>query len=239
MFDGVMRRPRTERADGERLPSRFISDAETFEHVTVYALDTGSMLVVELATALILARPVRNLGDRRRRAATRHHVARDAAHAGTGRQRRTPPGRTRRADRDADPRACQRRPAGTWSFCDRGRAPAPGGGSPGLGASRESAHLRGARKARPIAVVVAAAFARSYHAGTLLTLYLLAARASTASTASSVSVSACNPSAKPSTAASISWATVPGRSRRGIDWGKPPSAPASRTLVTTVASAPP
>jgi hypothetical protein len=42
-----MRRPASERAGGEGLPSRFISDVETFERVTVYALDTGSMLAVE------------------------------------------------------------------------------------------------------------------------------------------------------------------------------------------------
>ena len=53
MFDGAMRRPAAE-GEGEGLPSRFVSDVETFERITVYLLDTGSMLVVELVTALVV-----------------------------------------------------------------------------------------------------------------------------------------------------------------------------------------
>lgn len=53
MFAGVTRRPLAERLPREGLPSRFISDAETLERVTIYVLDTGSMLVVELGAALV------------------------------------------------------------------------------------------------------------------------------------------------------------------------------------------
>lgn len=177
MFDGVMRRPRTERADGEGLPSRFISDAETFEHVTVYALDTGSMLVVELATALILlglfepwaiAVVVPLL-------ATTWLVTRrmqePAASAGQQRQEELEEltGTLTHGLAKGGPQARGR----FATVADRLlRAEVHLGW-----VQAANLHISGAlAKLGPIAVVVAAAFVGSYHAGTLLTLYLLAAR---------------------------------------------------------------
>jgi ABC-type bacteriocin/lantibiotic exporter with double-glycine peptidase domain len=52
MFGGVQARPRAD-LEASGLASRFISDVETVELVTVGALDSGSMLLVELVTAVI------------------------------------------------------------------------------------------------------------------------------------------------------------------------------------------
>jgi ABC-type bacteriocin/lantibiotic exporter with double-glycine peptidase domain len=52
MFAGLQARPPAE-IEASGLASRFISDAETVERVTVGALDSGSMLVVELVAAMI------------------------------------------------------------------------------------------------------------------------------------------------------------------------------------------
>ena len=179
MFDSVMRRPASERADSEGLPSRFISDVETFERVTIYALDTGSMLVVELATALIvlgLMEPWAILVVVPLLAATwlvTRRMQEPAASAGQQRQeqleeltgtltrelgRNRRPGRRAPASRPWPSGCCARR-------CTSAGCRPPTCTSPGALA-----------KLGPIAVVIAAASAGSYHAGTLLTLYLLAAR---------------------------------------------------------------
>lgn len=52
MFDGVRRRRSAER-DLSGIPSRFISDAQTLDSITVSILDTGSMLLVEFGSAVI------------------------------------------------------------------------------------------------------------------------------------------------------------------------------------------
>jgi ABC-type bacteriocin/lantibiotic exporter with double-glycine peptidase domain len=52
MFAGLQARP-PEQIEASGLASRFISDAETVERVTVGAIDSGSMLVVELVAAVI------------------------------------------------------------------------------------------------------------------------------------------------------------------------------------------
>lgn len=179
MFDGVMRRPPTERANTEGLPSRFISDAETFERVTIYALDTGSMLLVELVTALLLLglfepwaipvvlpllaatwlvtrrmqEPAATAGQQRQEQLEEltGTLARELAGSGGSQARRrfmTVAERLLRAEVHLG-----------WI-------------------QAANVHLSGMlAKLGPIAVVIAAASAGSYHAGTLLTLYLLAARA--------------------------------------------------------------
>lgn len=52
MFDGL-RRKRSPDADLSGIPSRFISDAQTLDSITVSILDTGSMLLVEFASAAV------------------------------------------------------------------------------------------------------------------------------------------------------------------------------------------
>ncbi len=179
MFEGFMRRPAAARADAEGLPSRFVSDAETLERVTVSVLDTGSMLLVELGAALValglmepLAIPVVVPLLGLTWAVTRR-MQEPAATAGQARQERL------------------EELTGTLS------RELPGAGGPPARARFERAaerllhaevrlgwvqaantHLSGAlAKLGPIAVVVVAASAGGYRAGTLLTLYLLAARA--------------------------------------------------------------
>jgi ABC-type bacteriocin/lantibiotic exporter with double-glycine peptidase domain len=52
MFAGALRQARAGK-DTTGLPSRFISDAETLEEVTLYLLDTGSMLVVSFVSSVV------------------------------------------------------------------------------------------------------------------------------------------------------------------------------------------
>ena len=171
-------RPAVQQTEG--LPSRFVSDVETVERITVYALDTGSMLIVELGTALVvlgLMEPWAILVVVPLFAAT---WLANSAHAGTGRERRpAAPGAARGTDRNA----CTRTGRNGWSgranpLSDRGRAAAARGSPSRPGAQAANLHISGVlAKLGPIAVVIAAASVGSYQAGTLLTLYLLAARA--------------------------------------------------------------
>jgi ABC-type multidrug transport system fused ATPase/permease subunit len=178
MFDSVMRRPASERADSEGLPSRFISDVETFERVTIYALDTGSMLIVELATALVvlgLMEPWAILVVVPLLAATwlaTRRMQEPAASAGQQRQEQLEEltGTLTRDLGGTGDRAGRTRFATVAERLLRAEVH--------LGwVQAANLHISGAlAKLGPIAVVIAAAFAGSYHAGTLLTLYLLAAR---------------------------------------------------------------
>jgi ABC-type bacteriocin/lantibiotic exporter with double-glycine peptidase domain len=52
MFEGAARRAQAGE-DVTGLPSRFISDAETLEQVTLYLLDSGIMMLVSFAMALV------------------------------------------------------------------------------------------------------------------------------------------------------------------------------------------
>jgi len=179
MFDGVMRRPPFARTDTDGLASRFVSDAETFERITVYLLDTGSMLVVELATALValgLLEPwaipvvVPLLG------ATwlvTRRMQEPAASAGRRRQEELEQltgTLTRELSGSATPAARTRFKTVAERLLHA---------EVRLGwVQAANLHLSGAlAKLGPIAVAVVAAQAGGYRAGTLLTLYLLAARA--------------------------------------------------------------
>jgi ABC-type multidrug transport system fused ATPase/permease subunit len=179
MFEGVMRRPAAERTDTEGLPSRFISDAETFERVTIYALDTGSMLLVELVTALLLlglfepwAIPVVLPLLAATWLVTRR-MQEPAATAGQQRQEQL----------EELTGTLARELAGSGGSQARSRfmtvAERLLRAEVHLGwVQAANVHLSGMlAKLGLIAVVIAAASAGSYHAGTLLTLYLLAARA--------------------------------------------------------------
>jgi ABC-type multidrug transport system fused ATPase/permease subunit len=179
MFDGAMRRMPQDRRDAEGLPARFVSDVEAFERVTVYLLDTGSMLLVELATALVVlglmepwAIPVVAPLLVATWFATRR-MQEPAARAGRVRQEELEEltGSLTRELRGAGGPEARARFA---SVSERLRV-----AEVRLGwVQAANLHISGAlAKLGPIAVVVAAAWAGGYKAGTLLTLYLLAARA--------------------------------------------------------------
>ena len=178
MFDGIMRRRRAERADTEGLPSRFISDAETFEHVTIYALDAGSMLIVELGTALVVlglleawAIPVVGPLLATTWLLTRR-MQEPAASAGQQRQEQL----ERLTGTLAGELAADGGSEGRSRFATAAERLL--GAEVRLGwVQAANLHISGAlAKLGPIAVAISAAFAGSYRAGTLLTLYLLAAR---------------------------------------------------------------
>jgi ABC-type multidrug transport system fused ATPase/permease subunit len=179
MFDGVMRRPARERSGSEGLPARFVSDVETFERVTVHLLDTGSMLVVELATALVVlglmepwSIPVVVPLLVATWFATRR-MQEPAAHAGRVRQEELEEltgSLARELRGNGGPEARERFATVSERLL---RAEVRLGW-----VQAANLHISGAlAKLGPIAVVVAAAWAGGYRAGTLLTLYLLAARA--------------------------------------------------------------
>ncbi len=179
MFDGVRRRPALDRESAEGLPSRFVSDAETFEQVTIYALDMGSMLGVELVAALVLLGLLEPF-------AIAVVVPLLAVTWFVARRMQEPAaraGRTRQEALEALTRTLAQELAGS--------APDGGGRSRFAAVAERLLHaevrlgwvravnLHGSgalAKLGPLAVVVAAAYSGGYRAGTLLTLYLLAAR---------------------------------------------------------------
>ena len=178
MIEGALVRARRSE-DTAGVPSRFISDAETLERATLSILDTGSMLGVEFVSALValgtlepwslpVVAPIL--------AATwlvTRRMQEPAASAGQRRQEELET-MTRSLVEELD------------------RSDEPGGvGRFRVAAERllraevrygwlQALNLQGSgglAKLGPIAVVVAAAFAGSHHAGTLISIYLLAQRA--------------------------------------------------------------
>lgn len=176
MFDGAIRRAQMGE-DVTGLPSRFISDAETLEQVTLYLLDTGLMMLVSFGMALVaiellqpwsvvvvvpalagiwlltrrMQRPVASAGQRRQEELERmtDSVSRELA-------------------RSADPKAPSRFRASAEGLMDA---------EVRLGWLR-AINLQGSgglASLGPIAVVVAAAFVGTNQIGTLISLYLLAA----------------------------------------------------------------
>lgn len=179
MFAGVGRRPRAERPDLEGLSARFVSDAESVERVTVYVLDVGSMLAVELGTALVAlglmdpwAIPVVVPLLALTWLVTRR-MQEPVARAGEARQEELEEltATLARELPEADDRAAQTRFAAAAERLQRAEVR--------LG-WLQAANLHGSgaiAKLGPIAVVLVAATSSGRPAGTLLTLYLLAARA--------------------------------------------------------------
>ena len=178
MFDGAVRRHAGGREDASGLPSRFISDVETVERLTVSVLDVGSMMLVEFGSALValaLLEPLTVAVVAPMLALTWFVTRRMQEPAATAGQRR----------QEELERLTESIARGLESD----------GGAAGKGRFREAAEslLRaeirvgwlqaanregsaGLAKLGPIAVVVAAAFAGNYKAGTLISLYLLAQR---------------------------------------------------------------
>lgn len=178
MFDGALARARRGE-DTTGLTSRFISDAETVERATLSILDMGAMLLVEFVSALVAlgklepwTLPVVAPVLAGTWAVTRRMQA-PAARAGQRRQEELETlthsiveglGRTADAGALARFRVAAERLLGAevrygWLQAFNLQ------GSGGLA------------KLGPIAVVVAAAFAGSHQAGTLISIYLLAQRA--------------------------------------------------------------
>jgi ABC-type multidrug transport system fused ATPase/permease subunit len=178
MFDGAARRRRDPAEDASGLPSRFISDAETIERVTVSLLDSGSMLLVEFVSALVALALLEPL--------TVAVVAPMLAAIWVVTRRTQEPAATAGQHRQEELERMTRSIVGEL---DRGVDPQAKGRFRAAAERLLSAEVRygwlqaanrqgsgGLAKLGPIAVVVAAAFAGNYKAGTLISLYLLAQR---------------------------------------------------------------
>jgi len=179
MFEGLMRRPADDRAEVNGVASRFVSDAETFERVTVAALDIGSMQLVQLGTALVAlgvlepwAIPVVVPLFAATWFVTRR-MQEPSARAGRARQERLED--LTGALNQALVTPEEQRVSGRFAQAAEQLLQA----EVRLGWIR-AANLYtsgGLAKLGPIAVVMTAASLGGYHAGTLLSLYLLAQRA--------------------------------------------------------------
>jgi ABC-type multidrug transport system fused ATPase/permease subunit len=179
MFDGARSTPHMEAEDASSLSSRFISDAEAVERVTVGALDTGAMLGVELAAALIALGMLQPLAVPAvtvlvvLTAFVAHWMQAPTVPAGQRRQeelQRMSETLTRELASGAEtPRAAGR----FYVAAERlRRVEVRLGWLSAL--NRQGSGALAA--AGPIAVVTLAAFAGTHRAGTLLALYLLAGR---------------------------------------------------------------
>lgn len=178
MFEGALARARRGENTGG-VPSRFISDAEALERATLSILDTGAMLGVEFVSALVAlgtlepwTLPVVAPVLLATWVVTRR-MQEPAAAAGQRRQEELETMTRSLGDeleRCDDPEASARFRVAAERL---------------LGAEVRYGWLQafnlqgsgGLAKLGPIAVVVAAAFAGSHHAGTLISIYLLAQRA--------------------------------------------------------------
>ena len=177
MFAGALRASRNGQ-DTAGLSSRFISDAETFEQVTLYLIDSGSMALVSFGSALlaiwllqpwsvvVVAPALAGIWIVTRR------MQKPVAVAGERRQEeleRMTDAITRELDRPDDPGA----PSRFRAAVERLTAT-----EVRLGWLR-ALNLQGSgglANLGPIAVVVAAAFLGTKQIGTLISLYLLAQR---------------------------------------------------------------
>ena len=178
MFTGARRIPREGAAEMTGLPSRFISDAETLERVTVSILDSGAMLLVEFVSAFValgLLAPWTIPVVIPALAATwivTRKTQQPAATAGQHRQEELEhmtESIVRELGKPDDAEAT----AGFKVAAERVMA-----AQIRVGWLR-ALNLQGSAglaKLGPIAVVVVAAFASTPHVGTLISLYLLAQR---------------------------------------------------------------
>jgi ABC-type bacteriocin/lantibiotic exporter with double-glycine peptidase domain len=178
MFAGALRRS-GDGGDTAGLVSRFISDAETLEQVTMSLIDSGTMLVVEFASALVavaLLQPGAIVVMIPALVAiwiVTRRTQEPAASAGQRRQEELEAmtgSITRELDRGDDPRGPDR----VRAALERVMA-----AEITLGWLR-AVNLQGSgglAKLGPIAVVIVSAFLGTQQIGTLLTLYLLAQRA--------------------------------------------------------------
>ncbi len=180
MFDGALRRRAGRDDDASGLPSRFISDVETVERLTVSVLDVGSMMLVEFGSALValgLLEPFTVPVVAPLLAITwfvTRRMQEPAAAAGQQRQEELER-MTESLVRELDP--ASRRADGKGRFRTAAERVLSAEVRVGWLQALNREGSSGLAKLGPIAVVVAAAFAGSYRAGTLISLYLLAQRA--------------------------------------------------------------
>lgn len=177
MFAGARRRA-DGTPDSDGLVSRFLSDAEAFERITLSILDSGAMLAVEFVSALValwILQPWAVAGLIPLLAGiwlVTRRMQRPAAEAGHRRQEeleRLTATLAREVQRDDDSEGLRRFALAS----ERVRsAEVRLGWWRGLNLQGSG----GLAKLGPIAVVVVGAFAGSHHAGTLIALYLLAQR---------------------------------------------------------------
>jgi ABC-type multidrug transport system fused ATPase/permease subunit len=177
MFEGALARVRRGEDTGG-LPSRFISDAETLERATLSILDTGPMLAVEFASALAALGVLEPW--------TLPVVAPLLAGTWFVTRRMQEPAAAAGQRRQEELETMTRSIAGELGRSDEAGA----AGRFRVAAERvmgaevrygwlQALNLQGSgglAKLGPIAVVVAAAFAGSHQAGTLISIYLLAQR---------------------------------------------------------------
>ena len=176
MFDGVRERQKAT-PDLSGVPSRFISDVQTLDSITVSILDTGSMVLVEFASAAVaigVLEPLTLAVIIPILAAiwvVTRRTQEPAALAGQQRQeeleRMTEAIVRGLPDRDAGARA---RFAGALERVMHAEV------RYGWLQAVNRQGSAGLAKLGPIAVVVVAAFAGTAHVGTLISLYLLAQR---------------------------------------------------------------
>jgi ABC-type multidrug transport system fused ATPase/permease subunit len=180
MFDGARRRHLDPENDDDRsgLSSLFISDAETVERLTVSVLDVGAMMLVEFGSALVavaLVEPLTLVVIGPMLAATwivTRRMQEPAASAGQARQEELERLTSSLARDIGDPDPLRSRGRFRAAAERLLAAEIRVGWLQALNREGSGALAR----LGPIAVVVAAAFAGSYRAGTLISLYLLAQR---------------------------------------------------------------
>jgi ABC-type multidrug transport system fused ATPase/permease subunit len=178
MFTGALARTRRGK-DTAGVSSRFISDAETLERATLSILDTGAMLGVEFVSALVALATIEPW--------TLPVVAPVLAVTWVVTRRMQQPAASAGQRRQEELELMTRSLADELRHSDDPEAPNRFrlAAERVLGAEVRYGWLQafnlqgsgGLAKLGPIAVVVAAAFAGAHHAGTLITIYLLAQRA--------------------------------------------------------------
>lgn len=174
MFAGALRRSRAGE-DTTGLPSRFVSDAQTLEQITLYLLDGGAMLLVSFGSALVaigLLQPWSEVVVIPALAAiwiVTRRMQRPVAAAGRLRQERL----EKMTDSVSRELAAGGDPEGSSRF--RAAAEDLRAAEVHLGWLR-AINLQGSgglANLGPIAVVVASAFLGTQQIGTLISLYLL------------------------------------------------------------------
>lgn len=179
MFDGLRHRGAIDDEEQSGIPSRFISDVLTVDQVTVWLLDTGSMVLVQFISATVaigLLEPMALAVILPMLAAiwfVTRRTQEPAATAGLHRQEELE--RLTRTLADELPEADEVRAKGRFGAAVERvmRAEIRYGWLQAINTQGSG----GLAMLGPIAVVVVAAFAGTAHIGTLLALYLLAQRA--------------------------------------------------------------
>lgn len=179
MFDGLRRKGPAESEELNGIPSRFISDVLTVDQVTVWMLDTGSMVLVQFVSGVVaigLLEPVALAVMLPMLAAiwvVTRRTQEPAATAGLRRQEELERMSRSIVDELPDSDGERAKTRFRTSLERVMRAEIRYGWLQAINTQGSG----GLAMLGPIAVVVTAAFAGTSHSGTLLALYLLAQRA--------------------------------------------------------------